>query len=353
VEIYAILETDYTLAGKETFVNRLTRRDFLRLAAAGVPSLVIAPGFLSKLPELPLGRVAIKSVDVRLEPDPAAPSLLQIPKDSLVQIVRFVDAKAPSGNPRWLQVDAGFVHSGDIQPVEFHPQAPFHAVPQTTPAEVCVPITQSYRSISPKEEILYRLYYKSVHWVTGTKIGDRGKVWYILHDQQLNLDVFAPAEHLRLLGPENYSPFLSTIDPWKKWIDIRISNQSLTAYEDAAVVRTAKISSGMAGKDTATPTGTFNIQIKVAAVHMGDGRITADPLAYELPGVPWVSYFELDRGVALHGTYWHNDFGRRRSHGCINLAPEDALWIYRWTAPPAAEAKIKGTSGLGTRVIVR
>jgi hypothetical protein len=353
VEIYAILETDYTLAGKETFVNRLTRRDFLRLAAAGVPSLVIAPGFLSKLPELPLGRVAIKSVDVRLEPDPAAPSLLQIPKDSLVQIVRFVDAKAPSGNPRWLQVDAGFVHSGDIQPVEFHPQAPFHAVPQTTPAEVCVPITQSYRSISPQEEILYRLYYKSVHWVTGTKIGDRGKVWYILHDQQLNLDVFAPAEHLRLLGPENYSPFPSTIDPWKKWIDIRISDQSLTAYEDAAVVRTAKISSGMAGKDTATPTGTFNIQIKVAAVRMGDGRITADPLAYELPGVPWVSYFELDHGVALHGTYWHNDFGRRRSHGCINLAPDDALWFYRWTTPSSAEAKIKGISGLGTRVIVR
>jgi len=334
-------------------VNRLTRRGFLRLAAAGAPALMLAPRRISKLPALPLGRVAVKLVDVRLEPDPAAPSLLQIPKDSLLQIVRFVDAKAPSGNPRWLQVEAGFIHSGDIQPVEFHPQAPFQTVPQTTPAEVCVPITQSYRSIFPAEEILYRLYYKSVHWVTGTKIGERGKVWYILHDQQLNLDMFAPGEHLRLLGPESYSPISTEIDQWKKWIDVHIASQTLTAYEDSAVVRTAKFSSGMAGKDTATPTGSFNVQIKVAGVHMGDGRITADPLAYELPGVPWVSYFEIERGVALHGTYWHNDFGRRRSHGCINLAPEDALWIYRWTTPPTTEAKIKGESGLGTRVIVR
>jgi hypothetical protein len=344
---------DYTLARKDGSVNHFSRRDFLRLAAAGVPSLVIAPGMLSKFPSLPVGRVAVKAVDVRLQPDPASPSLLQIPKDSLVQIIRTVDAKLPTGNPRWLQVAAGFVHSGDIQPVEFHPQAPFQTIPQITPAEVSVPITQSYRSISPKQEILYRLYYKSVHWVTGTKIGDDGKVWYVLHDQQLNLDVFAPAEHLRLLGPEYYAPLPTSVDPWKKWIDIHIATQTLTAYEDTTVARTAKISSGMAGKYTATPMGTFNIQIKVAGVHMGDGRVTADPLAYELPGVPWVSYFELENGVALHGTYWHNDFGRRRSHGCINLAPDDALWIYRWTAPPITEANIKGTSGLGTMVIVR
>jgi hypothetical protein len=344
---------DYTLAGKEAQVNRFSRRDFLRLAAIGAPSLLMAPRLATILPALPLGRVAIKSVDIRLEPDPKAPSLFQIPKDSLVQIIRFVEAKAPAGNPRWMQVEGGFVHSGDIQPVEFHPQAPFQSVPEITPAEVSVPITQSYRTIAPKEELLYRLYYKSVHWVTGTKIGDHGKVWYILHDQQLGLDLYAPAEHLRLLGPESYSPFPATVDPWKKWIDIHIADQTLTAYEDTTVVRTAKISSGMAGKNTATPVGTFNIQIKVAGVHMGDGRITADPLAYELPGVPWVSYFELTNGVALHGTYWHDDFGRRRSHGCINLAPEDALWIYRWTAPPAPKVKIKGESGMGTRVIVR
>ncbi len=331
----------------------LTRRGFLRLTAAGVPALFLAPGALSKLPALPLGRVAVKTVNVRTEPDPAAPTLLLLPKDSLVEVNRFVDAKNPAGNTRWLHSDSGFIHSGDIQPVEFHPQPAVRSISETMLGEVSVPITQSYQTVVPSEEILYRLYYKSLHWVTGTKIGLNGKVWYVLHDQQLNLDLYAPAEHLRLLGPEAYAPIPSTVDPWKKWIDVRLSNQSLTAYEDATVVRTMKISSGMAGKDTNTPTGTFNIQIKVAAVHMGDGLVTSDPLAYELPGVPWVSYFELEHGVALHGTYWHNDFGRRRSHGCINLAPADALWIYRWTAPAAGEVKIKGISGMGTRVIVR
>ena len=69
--------------------------------------------------------------------------------------------------------------------------------------------------------------------------------------------------------------------------------------------------------------------------HMGDGRITADLEAYELPGVPWVSFF-TPTGVAFHGTYWHNDFGRPKSHGCINMRTEEARWLYRWTLPMVA-----------------
>ena len=57
--------------------------------------------------------------------------------------------------------------------------------------------------------------------------------------------------------------------------------------------------------------------------HMGDGRLTTDPAAYELPGVPWVSYF-TGNGVAFHGAYWHDNFGAPVSHGCINLSPADA-----------------------------
>jgi len=332
----------------------ISRRSFLQLAAAGVPTLAGLPDASFLSPVLPLGRVAAKSVEVRAEPDLESPLVLTLPKDTLVQFLRTVEAKLPSGNPRWLQVEEGFIHSGDIQPVNFHPQIPAWSITNTTPAEVCVPITQSYRMIAPAEEILYRLYYKSVHWVKAVQIGERNKVWYVLHDPQLGLEYFAPGEHLRLLTPERFAPLDTEADPWKKWIEIQLAAQSLTAYKDNEVVRTAKISSGLhGGKDTATPTGTFHIQIKVAGVHMGNGQITADPLAYELPGVPWVGYFELEHGVALHGAYWHNDFGRPRSHGCINLRPEDALWLYRWTAPAAAEARIKGTGGFGTRIVIR
>jgi lipoprotein-anchoring transpeptidase ErfK/SrfK len=87
--------------------------------------------------------------------------------------------------------------------------------------------------------------------------------------------------------------------------------------------------------------------------HMGDGNLTDNIQAYELPGVPWVSFFHIT-GVALHGTYWHNDFGKPRSHGCINLSPQAARWIYRWTQPavPPEESVVftNAKTGPGTQI---
>ncbi len=65
---------------------------------------------------------------------------------------------------------------------------------------------------------------------------------------------------------------------------------------------------------------------------MGDGNLTDDLEAYELPGVPWVSFFH-SFGIGFHGTYWHNNFGTWMSHGCVNMRNEDAKWLYRWTTP--------------------
>jgi lipoprotein-anchoring transpeptidase ErfK/SrfK len=73
---------------------------------------------------------------------------------------------------------------------------------------------------------------------------------------------------------------------------------------------------------------------------MGEGsNLRYDVDIYELPGVPWVSYFEPTTGVAIHGTYWHNNFGVTMSHGCINMRSEDAKWIYRWCTPSPQETK--------------
>ena len=60
---------------------------------------------------------------------------------------------------------------------------------------------------------------------------------------------------------------------------------------------------------------------------------------YDLPGVPWTMYFTYD-GAAIHGAYWHNDFGAQHSHGCVNLPPDKAEQLYDWTP-------------LGTPVLVR
>jgi lipoprotein-anchoring transpeptidase ErfK/SrfK len=73
---------------------------------------------------------------------------------------------------------------------------------------------------------------------------------------------------------------------------------------------------------------------------------------YDLVGVPWVAYVTVD-GISFHGTYWHNDFGIPRSHGCINLTPEAAKWLYRWTLPVVPSDEQQVWEDFGTKVQVR
>ena len=72
---------------------------------------------------------------------------------------------------------------------------------------------------------------------------------------------------------------------------------------------------------------------------------------YELYGVPWVSYF-TESGIAIHGTYWHNDFGLPRSHGCINMPIDAARWIYLWSQPSLAPREKTHVSRYGTPILV-
>jgi LysM repeat protein len=104
-----------------------------------------------------------------------------------------------------------------------------------------------------------------------------------------------------------------------KWIDVDLSSQRVRAYAGNTVVRSMLVSTGIARYPT--PTGRFYIQSKYLSVTMsGPG--------YYLPGVPHTMFFY--RGYALHGTYWHNNFGTPMSHGCINLTRADAAWLYGW-----------------------
>lgn len=100
-------------------------------------------------------------------------------------------------------------------------------------------------------------------------------------------------------------------------IVIVLSTQTAYAYENGVLRRSAIMSSGL--PDTPTVTGNFKITRKLPSRHM----IGPD---YNLPGVPWVSYFYA--GYAIHGTYWHNNFGTPMSHGCVNMTTADAKWFY-------------------------
>jgi lipoprotein-anchoring transpeptidase ErfK/SrfK len=110
---------------------------------------------------------------------------------------------------------------------------------------------------------------------------------------------------------------------------VDLGTQTVTAFEDETPVLVARCASG-AG-NTKTPLGDFRTYHKSPSVHMTNQGDAIENI-FDLPGVPWCSFF-TGTGIAFHGTYWHNDYGRPRSHGCINLKSEDAKFIYRWTSP--------------------
>lgn len=136
----------------------------------------------------------------------------------------------------------------------------------------------------------------------------------------------------------------------EKWIDIDLSTQRLYAKEGERTVYEFPISSGLPW--FATVTGDFRIWAKVKAQRMSGGSI-ADGTFYDLPNVPFVQYFY--KGYGIHGAYWHNDFGKPRSHGCINMRPEDAKTLFYWTNPAVPEnmgALYRIDPGNSTRVVV-
>ncbi len=104
-----------------------------------------------------------------------------------------------------------------------------------------------------------------------------------------------------------------------KSITVKLRQQRTYAYENGVLVRSVLVSTGLPG--TPTVQGDYRIYVKYKAQLMtGPG--------YYLPGVPWVMYFY--QGYSFHGTYWHHNFGRPMSHGCVNMPTEEALWLFNW-----------------------
>ena len=145
------------------------------------------------------------------------------------------------------------------------------------------------------------------------------------------------------------------VSPNEKWIDVDLSQQSLIAFEGEKPVYVTVVSSGRRNsdpeKDHKTPEGTFSIREKHISTTMDADDATDG--TYRIDDVPWVMYFE--KSYALHGAFWHSSFGRERSHGCVNLTPHDARFIFQWAGPNIPE----GWHGVraskhnpGTKVVV-
>jgi lipoprotein-anchoring transpeptidase ErfK/SrfK len=152
------------------------------------------------------------------------------------------------------------------------------------------------------------------------------------------------------------APLPEPIQGNERWIDIDLGEQIVTAYEGERPVFATLVSTGKGrGRSVqATPRGVHRIWVKLRSSDMDNLENVEANRYYAIQDVPWVMYFK--QGYGLHGTFWHSSFGNVRSHGCVNLAPLDAQWLFHWTSPrlPAGwSAALPSPHEQGTLVRVR
>lgn len=325
---------------------RFSRRDFLKLGGLSAASLALSPSLLALtgFDDSNIVRVATKSVSVYSQPTDKSTITNTWQRDDLLHVYEEVVAEEPAYNPVWYRVWGGYVHRARLQRVKTIINSPLETIPEgkRRVAEVTVPFVQPWRFTKTYgwQRLNFRLYYESVYLIEAVEEGPDKQPWYRIYDDLTGFPYHAPAIYLRPIPEEELTP-LSPDVPWEaKRIEVNLTTQTLTAYENDQIVFQTKISSGLPSAQknpselsTITPTGTFHIQEKMPSKHMGNGNLFADVDDYELPGVPWTCFF-TEAGHAFHGTYWHENFGTPMSHGCINMRTSEAKWLFRWALPP-------------------
>jgi lipoprotein-anchoring transpeptidase ErfK/SrfK len=347
-------------------MTSLSRRDFLKLGALGAGALASVPlpfdPARTQFDDTKLVRVASGSISVHVQPDDKGRIVATWPRDTLLNVYKEVNSGTPKYNPVWYRVWGGYVHRTHLQKVSLNYNKPATSIRKEGQlAEVTVPYSDAVRidkqgQLSPG----YRMYFESVHWVVDVETGPDGEPWYKILDELTEVYYHASAMHLRLIPDAELDPISPEVPFEQKRLDVDLTMQTVTAYEYNQAVFTATVSTGLAALQganaaipTVTPQGDFNVMVKMPSKHMGGGNLAGDLDAYALPGVPWCTFF-TEVGHAFHGAYWHDNYGTPMSHGCINMRPDEAKWIFRWTRPLAAAKDIDPLTldrkGLGTAI---
>jgi hypothetical protein len=335
----------------------LSRRDFLKLSGLGLAS-IFAPSLpLDLLFEGPYeaqqGRVTSRMIWSYERPGFDAPRVKKFWRDLVIPITNAAVGEDETAHNRvWYESDTdGYIYSGNVQPVRTILNPPLLEIPKDgILAEVSVPFSDAHEFPGTDSKVAYRVYFETTHWIKSiTSNEDDGRLWYQIWDDKWNELYYVPAEHLRILSEEELAPLSPEVPEKEKRVQVQLENQLMIAYEYGAPIFVTRVSTGgiyRAGTYT-TPDGLFMTYHKRPTRHMAAGDLAAS--GFDLPGVPWVSYI-TESGISFHGTYWHNDFGRPRSHGCINLTPQAAKWLYRWTTPVVKPSDQFAYRSKGTRV---
>ncbi len=354
----------------------ISRRDFLKLAGVGLGAMAFKPYYYpdleplyipKRLPQFPtseiIGRVTDPDVDIRSRPtnDPGLnTSIGKLGADTLVEWGREVIGNVIGGlsNQRYVETPQGYVYASVVQPTRNLPNTPITEIPAGQPgfwAEVTVPyieLTHEGIVASPwlQDHITYnfppRLYYGQVVWIDQIR-QNNGFVEYRWNEDAYGRGYgygggygeffWGDGAGFKILTEAEVAPISPDYNPDEKTISVDLDYQTLSCFEGPNEVFFCRISSGKAydpitgqiSDQFATPAGNLITHWKIISKNMTAGSAQA---GYSTPAVPWSTFISGD-GIAIHGAFWHNAFGEKRSHGCINVSPENAKWIFRWTTP--------------------
>jgi lipoprotein-anchoring transpeptidase ErfK/SrfK len=349
---------------------KLSRRTLLKLSSLGLMRAMLPPlpkvdyytdGDVAlpvtKKPVISFARALTYGAIIRSEPNAKAPQVGTLKRDGVLPI--YAEMQTDSGsayNKLWYEVEGGYIYSALAHPVRWQLNKPAtDAGKDGFWAEVTVPFVDARTAPAVSAPATkYRYYGGTVYKVIkSVKSQDKPDVatdktlpfsgstewWYQIEDEMFPGNYFVPASQLRQIAQSEFSPLSPGVDPVEKKIVVKLKEQRVSAYERDVEVFSARCATGTyfpgdSGEmeDFTTTPGTWYVFHKTASQHMHGGAV-GDSDSYDLPGIPWVSYFTRS-GIAIHGTYWHNDFGLPRSHGCVNVRSDDSKWFWRWTVPP-------------------
>lgn len=298
-----------------------------------------------------LGRVCVGGegahFDLKAKPDTYSNSVGTVYRDDVIPWYREVAATGldyNSVNQRWVETEGGYIYAGYIQPVENIPNQPLTELPAygKTPGmwvEITVPVSDLIIDGAPgsywlKTAMHPRVYYGQVFWADTIRQDESGEIFYRM-TQRVGCQeeyYWTPASSCKVLTPDDISAISPEVEDKK--VVVNLKTQTLSCLENNIEVFFCRVSTGpkIAG-EWATAPGDHPIWRKCVSIHMSANGTASE--AFDTPGIGWATLF-TNSGAAVHAAYWHNEFGFARSHGCVNCHPQDARFVWRWTAPVVA-----------------
>ncbi len=338
----------------------ISRRDFLKLVGGTAGLLALRPfSRVLPLPDFPkgerLGRLIDGKWELKIAPNDQDATIKDVYGDTIVTWLREVVGRRDTNhlNQRYVETPEGYIYASYVQPVKNLPNIPLQALPAGQAgfwAEVTVPyvdfVLENALASSPwlknaqQWSLPTRLYYSQVMWIDQIKTSEvTGNIIYRINERFGSYgDIFwADGAAFRPITQDEISPITPEFDPNKKHVIANLTYQTLSCMEGDNEVYYCRISSGAKWDaqgnivdNWSTPVGNGHLTWrKSISIHMAGGTVGG---GYDTPGVSWCTFFS-GSGVAIHSTFWHNDYGVPRSHGCINVRPDDAKWIFRWSNP--------------------